>query len=157
MSPEGLPKKGEIEVKMFGWKTAESGSILSTEGLGPCIGLLIYDPIRKKAGLGHWPAASSFAQSIRNKVNGFVSQADREVLKVYLRGGRINMGDEFDEGKKTDRKTVLDILRETGIDDSQIDTEWLGDSLQNAGMKINVDSGEFTYTLNDFTHDYLDK
>jgi len=49
---EGNPEKGDIIVSPFGDFKISSNS-LYTEGIGPCLSIALYDPIRKIGGLAH--------------------------------------------------------------------------------------------------------
>ncbi len=134
----------EIPVKMFEWKIAGPDSLLFTEGLGPCIGLALWDPETKKGLLGHWAAAVHEEPDIREAMSSFVSPGNLTV-NAYLRGGEID-GDEFGEKKliRDSRKVVLKLLSLFGIATEKIDTQWSKGPGSSVSMWLSVDTGKFT-------------
>lgn len=134
----------EIPVKMFEWKIAGADSLLFTEGLGPCIGLALWDPQTKKGLLGHWVAAVFEEADIRKAMGSFVSPGN-VTAKAYLRGGEID-GDEFGEQKlvRDSRRAVLKLLSLFGIAPERIDTQWSKGPDSSVSMWLSVDTGRFS-------------
>lgn len=58
-----------VKVGMADLKTTNSPGILTTLGLGSCVGICIYDPITKVAGMAHIMLPSS--KTIKNNANQF--------------------------------------------------------------------------------------
>ncbi|WP_432400521.1 chemotaxis protein CheD [Wukongibacter sp. M2B1] len=58
-----------VKVGMADLKTVQSPGVLTTLGLGSCIGICIYDPVTKVAGMAHIMLPSS--KTIKNNTNPF--------------------------------------------------------------------------------------
>ncbi len=76
-----------IKVGMADLKTAKSPDILTTLGLGSCIGLTLYDPVAKIGGLVHYMLPDS--TQLRNNANiaKFGDTGIRELLRQMLAEG----------------------------------------------------------------------
>lgn len=68
-----------IKVGMADLKTATNPEVLTTLGLGSCIGICIYDPITKISGMAHIMLPSS--KAIRNNSNT-AKFADTAIIKL---------------------------------------------------------------------------
>lgn len=71
--------KSLIKVGMADLKTATNPEVLTTLGLGSCIGICIYDPITKISGMAHIMLPSS--KAIRNNSNT-AKFADTAIVKL---------------------------------------------------------------------------
>ncbi len=76
-----------IKVGMADLKTAKAPDILTTLGLGSCIGLTLYDPVAKIGGLVHYMLPDS--TQLRNNANiaKFGDTGIKELLKQVLSSG----------------------------------------------------------------------
>ena len=146
MIPERVPRKiREVFVSVDSeWKTAGPGTKLITDGLGPCVGIALFDFRSIKAALGHLATPSDNKAVIQRRVCRFVGQGTGVTLFAYVRGGGPT-GVTIEEIARMheDRNTVLEILYETGVNDDRINVEWLTDTTQIAGMEINCGTGVF--------------
>ncbi len=68
-----------IKVGMADLQSSEHPCVLTTLGLGSCVGIALYDPIKKVAGLAHIMLPSS--QQARNKSN-IAKFADTAITKL---------------------------------------------------------------------------
>lgn len=71
--------KSLIKVGMADLKTATNPEVLTTLGLGSCIGVCVYDPITKISGMAHIMLPSS--KAIRNNSN-VAKFADTAIVKL---------------------------------------------------------------------------
>lgn len=74
-----------IEVEQGVWKVAKAPDIIETTGLGPCLGIILYDKKEKQAAVGH------FANPEQGELENFFVQVrqlflDKKNLKVYVGG-----------------------------------------------------------------------
>ena len=76
-----------IKVGMADLQTSRHPSVLTTLGLGSCVGIALYDPIRKVVGLAHVMLPSS--QQARNNTN-IAKFADTAIVKLI--DDMINLG-----------------------------------------------------------------
>jgi len=123
-----------------GWKIAKSPYTIETTGLGPCVGIIIYDPVSKEAIVGHFP------DPIINNLNGMLIDAvkrypDITKLKVYIGGGAPDTENApdftYDKAKRAYIKQQLLIHR---IQNSQILTRY-HDSASITIMRIDTFTG----------------
>lgn len=76
-----------IKVGMADLQTSRHPCVLTTLGLGSCVGIALYDPIRKVVGLAHVMLPSS--QQARNNTN-IAKFADTAIIKLI--DDMINLG-----------------------------------------------------------------
>jgi chemotaxis protein CheD len=68
-------------------KVAKSPDILTTLGLGSCIGLTLYDPVAKVGGLVHYMLPDSTKLKNNTNIAKFGDTGIRELLKLVLANG----------------------------------------------------------------------
>lgn len=78
---------GVIKVGMADLKTAKAPDILTTLGLGSCIGLTLYDPIAKIGGLVHYMLPDSTQLKNNANIAKFGDTGIRELLRLMLAEG----------------------------------------------------------------------
>ena len=76
-----------IKVGMADLKTANAPDILTTLGLGSCIGLTMYDPVTNIGGLVHYMLPDSTKLKNNNNIAKFGDTGIRELLKQVLAAG----------------------------------------------------------------------
>lgn len=153
---EGLEYNEEPEVvtvDQFEWEIVEGGIIGETTGMGPCFGVIIYDPETKKAIVGHFPKPS-----MSHEFEDMIMQAkktfnDIKKVDVYLGGGGPSSISKRDiEDCKKDRKFVKRTFEENGFENLKIN---YNDSLaDNTILRINTENGKVDY---DTTEDLEDE
>jgi chemotaxis protein CheD len=79
--------KTVIKVGMADLKVAKSPDILTTLGLGSCIGLTLYDPVAKVGGMVHYMLPDSTKLKNNNNIAKFGDTGIRELLKLVLANG----------------------------------------------------------------------
>ena len=100
----------KMQVEMSTWEYAGAPEILETQGLGPCMGIAIYDPQTKSGYLAHLvsPISTTHWQELMGDVSS--SFPNLSELEVTLAGACIE--DETDIGN---REYVFDDLTERGF------------------------------------------
>lgn len=132
-----------IEVDQFDeWKLIESGQFAETTVLGPCFGVILYDPETKKALVGH------FTDPRVNDFEGMLAEAkklfkDLGKVKVCVGGGAPDPDDapDFTDDKEK-RKFVKDKLTENGFQNSKIDYQ---NSMDSTILSIDTKTGNVDY------------
>lgn len=76
----------QITVAMAAFEVAKAPYILMTPGLGSCIGLCIYDPIKKVAGMAHI-MLPTFAKGAGNDIPKYADTAIRAMIPRILDSG----------------------------------------------------------------------
>ncbi len=76
-----------IKVGMADLNTANAPDILTTLGLGSCIGLTLYDPVTKIGGLVHYMLPDSTQLKNNNNIAKFGDTGIRELLKQITAAG----------------------------------------------------------------------
>ena len=139
------------------WKTAGEGALIETTALGPCIGVVIYDPETKQAMVAH------FIDPREEDLEGMLSEAKEkfphlEKLQIHVGGGE-KIPDELldkypDNDDEAKRQFVVDQLRENGFDNSQVSVRW-NDERPKEGVVMVVDtkSGKVDYEIIDSEED----
>lgn len=77
-----------VKVGMADLNIATDGAILKTTGLGSCVGLTLYDPIRKIAGMAHVMLPSSdIARETKMNLAKYADTAIPELLDQMIAAG----------------------------------------------------------------------
>lgn len=76
-----------IKVGMADLKVAKAPDTLTTLGLGSCIGLTLYDPVRKVGGMVHYMLPDSTKLKNNSNIAKFGDTGIRELLKQVLAAG----------------------------------------------------------------------
>ncbi|MFZ2522489.1 MAG: hypothetical protein WAX44_03210 [Minisyncoccia bacterium] len=130
------------------WKLIESGQFGATTGLGPCVGVILYDPDTKRAFVGHFidPRIKYFEDMLTEAKKLF---GDLKKVKVYVGGGAFNPDDapDFTDDKEI-RRFVEDKLAENGFQDLKINYH---NSTDSTVLSIDTKTGNVEYdTRSDF-------
>lgn len=144
------------EIPMKAWGASDgTHTVLFTHGLGPCIGLTVYDPVTKKGFMGHI-ANPALEQGTLDEMFAAIRSTTEDTarLQIWVRGGQsdLNMTENAAKGKGLDfpqmgKDTINEYLEnlvgqdKTGVD-IQYDTEpMLGDTA--TMQRLDTESGEF--------------
>lgn len=130
----------DIEVPMGRWDTAHAQTI-GTLGLGPCIGVAVYDPNSSRGYLSH-----AFGGDI-TVVKEMLARAKGEVdevgdLDCWVSGGKI-IPSPLKLSEQT-RTNTLDLLQATGL--NQVETLWVEDRNSCAVMTLDCLAGQCEVT-----------
>lgn len=141
-----------VDVHQGQWDLLAGEGIIETGGLGPCMGVSVYDPDTRKAFLEH-------VQPVSVPINTEVIVAnfpDLKRVRVWLGGAVVNRETAYNEKARED---VVDMLISLGVARSQIRTAWL-DSDTEIAYGINVATGEEFVDVSDpdehDEHGYID-
>ncbi|MDB5181874.1 MAG: hypothetical protein JWP13_637 [Candidatus Saccharibacteria bacterium] len=147
----GQPEQGPsqpINVGMQGWeKTTAESPIIQTHGLGPCIGIAIYNPADKVGHLAHIATPGAEQQTIADFLSSATDNgAAAQNLQVWVRGGQVNRqnaGSEFIG--LFGRQSLVEGLTAAGISAEQMNVEWDENPVESQGtrMKLDATTGEF--------------
>lgn len=137
-----------IEVDIGEWKITKAPNIIETTGLGPCVGVIVYDPETKQAMVGHFvdPRVDNLQSMLDEAVQRF---PNKERLQVYV-GGQApspHHAPHYTE-EKAKRAFVKKQLESHGFQNSQATIRWQ-DSNQNTILSIDTASGKVDYNEED--------
>lgn len=141
-----FPEEPEtIEVgQTDGWKITKAPNIIETTGLGPCVGVIVYDPESKQAMVGHFvdPTVDDFPGMLDEAVKHF---PDKSKLKIYIGGGAPEPDDapHFTHDKEK-RAFVKKQLVDHGFQNSQITTRYQN-SNDSTILRIDTSTGTVGY------------
>ena len=80
--------KGKIiEVGIAEIKIASSPDILTTRGLGSCVGIVIYDPLKKVGALAHPMLPDISVSKVKSNTAKFVNSAIEEMVEEFKKRG----------------------------------------------------------------------
>ena len=135
-----------------GWKITKAPNTIETTDLGPCVGVIVYDPKSKQAMVGH------FVDPREDNLQGMLDEAmqlspNKEKLKIWVGGQQPNVDDapHFTEDKAI-RAFVKKQLEDHGFQKSQITIKWQ-DSNQGTIMRLDPATGNVEYDQIDFYDD----
>lgn len=147
---------GAHEVTQGEWDMAVAPERIVTAGLGPCTGILVHSPRKKRVVIAHLVdprfEAEHFAELLK-----FVREGMGDVLglEVYLAGvSPENIGKRHRRECESIRKHVEDSLRGLGIRDQQVRKAWGGPD-ESASMGADAGTGKVVVTK--FDYGYLTK
>lgn len=141
-----------ISVDMFEWKVVKNPAIAETTGLGPCFGVIIYDPVSKKAIIGHFPAPHLVSHDLEKMLTAAKRHfKNSQEVKVYIGGGAPDPDHDPDfRNVKAARKFVEEQLQKNGFRNPQ--TEY-HDSNNSTILRIDTRTGLINYDTTDFWED----
>ena len=153
---EKLPERRVFDIDE--WGPVEYPDTGETSGLGPCLGVILYDPLERKAMVGHFVSILYTSGHKRLLEDAATFFSDRQRLKVWLAGLAPDDGpdptealDDAEDIRKT--KEVIDAaLVRFGIDPVNIVRDYHAeDSPWNrvATMHIDTTTGQYTHELKD--------
>lgn len=129
-------------------KDANNPDVVETSGLGTCLGVIIYDPVTKKALAGHTfnPAYGNFEDLLITAQNKF---QDISRLKVYVGGMALYAKDapkyKYDTKKRNYvRSKLLAIFSE-----QQLDIRFQ-EANQCTVMRLDTETGEIAYDISTY-------
>lgn len=137
-------------IRMSEWRIFDTGEIIETGGLGPCVGIIIYNPISKQATVGHFsdPRHEDIKGMITSTINKF---RDQDKLIVHL-GGASPFDTSSFEGVDEDinkyeqiRKFTIKTLTDYGFNNNQININWENDENMTTIMRICTNTGNVEY------------
>lgn len=158
--------KEPIRVDMDEWVRVDAPATVETTGLGPCVGVIMYDSGIKTAMVGHFVDPRTFANPKEEErtysFNAMLDESrgvfkDGSYLRVWLGGQSPDMDDRF-SGFPKDRAVrafVLESFEKLGVKKDQIEARWQ-DSNQSTIMKLDTVTGSVEYATEDEDYDDSD-
>jgi len=143
---------GVLDVPQGEWDMARAPEKLLTTGLGPCTGILVHNPVLKKAALAHM-VDPQFEKRNFAELLDYIRGGMGEVLDlgVYLGGAASeSIGKKEIRECKRIRKYVEDALLGLGIRERQIHKVWNGPN-ESATMAVDTASGKVIHIKRDFS------
>lgn len=140
----------DIEVNMGEWKRVAGDQVIGTFGLGPCIGLAVYDPSEGVGFMAHTAAMELYTvRAMLDRVAKDGLQPDQ--LQAWLSGGDII---EFEGGSyyETIREDAHAILIARGLLEKNIAMSWVEDEGL-ADMTLDCGTGICTISHHDLSDD----
>lgn len=128
----------DIEVEMGEWAEARNGRVIKTGGLGPCIGVAIYDPLEKKGYIAHTMGAESETiADLSEKLAVKIKNTSK--LKVWISGGEINGEDKY---YPEFREDVISLITGLGVIKDNIEIKWINFHGQWGNLTLDCGTGE---------------
>lgn len=143
------PRGKTIEVDQGEVKKAQPPDVVETGGLGPCVGIFIYDPVTKQAIAAHFTDPIQ-DEKIFSEMLDEVDQIfpDKQRLRVYIGGGGPLEEESLDETKET-RSFVKEEIKRRGFQKAQVKIRWTDDSLETVQMRLTTETGEVEYDISE--------
>lgn len=138
-----------LEVDMDQWVVAESPTIIETTGLGPCLGIIFYDPVSHQAIAGHFPdpyESMDFQAMLETAVN---KMPKRKQVKIFISGCSPVYSPEHADPytySKMQRAFVKDQLIKNGFLEKQITTKF-NNSDDTTVLRINTQTGKVDFEI----------
>ena len=130
--------RSDIEVGMGECCEGRGDRLIKTGGLGPCIGVAIYDPFEKKGYIAHTMGAESATiANLSAKLAVKIKNAAK--LKVWISGGEISDEDEYYPNFRED---VVSLITELGVRSDNIEIKWINIHGQWGNLTLNCGTGE---------------
>lgn len=140
-----------IEVSMWEWEEANAPERIRTTGMGPCIGIILYHPLKKRALVGHFPGVGDCPDPALEMMLDEVPRRLQRLsnVKVYVGGGVIDAGDDGD-WITVSREAILKALRKAGFKDTQMTVEW-GKPNHCVVMSLDTETGRVEFDSEDLS------
>ncbi len=89
MTNEKGRENPKIIVELDDWAQAEGPTLLETRGLGPCFGVVIYNPRTETGYMGHFPAPHITGGKLLDMLDAATAEdgTNPAELLVWIRGG----------------------------------------------------------------------
>lgn len=142
--PEITPITPDVEVGMGEFKMVHTPDVGATTALGPCTGIIIFNPRIKTAVVGHFtdPVFGDADEMLEEIKEEF--EQDLHILKVNT-GGAAQLEIEDDDSiAKQNRDATIKAIEKMGIKREQIQTRWT-EKGKNTIMQIQTKTGKVDY------------
>lgn len=148
------PEPENIQVDQNEWKIVTPPNFIETTGLGPCVGIIVYDPELKKAMCGHftWPEYG-LDEMLDEATKIF---PDKSRLQIYGGGRNPSDDDPPYTFTKAKREYVKKSLASHGFQNSQITIRWSDSSRESTVMRIDPAVGDVEYDQEEHWEDEND-
>jgi hypothetical protein len=131
---------------------AHAPDIIETTGLGPCTGLIIYDPKNKKALVGHFISMEADFSLTEKKIE--TEFPDKKEALVWLGGITPEYDEEDFEAAlaydKERRDYAVKKIQELGFDSKNVVVNFSKDPNDITVMRIDTATGKVEYDVSEF-------
>ncbi len=142
-----------VRLNIWEVKYIPPGTIVDSGELGPCVGVMIYDALKKAAYAGHFVyfEGDGLEDMITQAVTKFGAA---DMLQAYVAGSSIDTihgGDFLEQVRKVGikRNYVTELLKQNGFIDSNVRIRWNPTFNSIANLVLNVDLGEAVVAVRD--------
>jgi hypothetical protein len=156
-SREVYPEHADILVDMMDWEKASAPQIIGTEGLGPCVGVALFNASLQEGYVVHFAGHPSEARTVEEMVSeALLGTSSPAELKAWVRGGSPNPGEDGDyKDTKAVRVAITELLPRLGLTD--VDIEWADSTDSSVSLVLDCSNGAFRSTEDYLGEDYLEK
>jgi len=141
------------------YASARAPLSIETTGLGPCVGVIIYNKKTKQAFVGHFIHTDTDEKNVRKLLTDATKKADMSDLHVWLGGGDVSDPDPNQRQYVRDsRNFILELIKQYGFSADQQEVHWnegFGD--QAVSMHIDTNTGEVRYEVSDLLGEEWDE
>lgn len=127
----------DIRVEEQNAAFSRDGEILSTTGLGSCVGIAVYNPTTSEGFLGHF-----FPSSVEQAIEELPQELTGEDAQAWVAGASYTLPGVPIEATKLTRAKVLDSLSRVGIVGAQVTAVWLDSSEYIGSIQLDTSNGE---------------
>lgn len=144
--PEDM--EGLVTLEAGEWMVLERPMVAESGGLGPCLGLLVHDPVKAEAVMGHIAMPTTYHADIREMLDEAKKRfKQQERLRVYVRGiGPADKATAVEDEEEIDpaeeQAFTLKLLEEYGFTEDQLDVKFVRFPDQDTQIKIDLNTGE---------------
>ena len=128
----------DIEVGMGEWAEARRGEVIKTGGLGPCVGVAIFDPNQRVGYIAHTigPEIDTIESLFKELV---IKAKNTSKLKAWVTGGYTIENEEYYPEFRDD---VCKMFAEFGITQKNLEIKWVENDGQYANLTLDCRTGE---------------
>ena len=143
----------DVLVEMGEWAQVHGEQVIGTQGLGPCIGLAIYDPTLHIGYMAHTLGSElGTIDTLLDHVSGQgCSVSD---FKAWLGGAELDTDEETSAYITDIREGAIWRVQAAGIVADQVEVTWLENSDEMMSMVLDCATGELSFYVENT--DYLD-
>jgi hypothetical protein len=140
----------DVQLDQGEWAWRQGEGVIETAALGPCTGIIIHDPVRKIAVVGHFTdplmERGEFGRMLDAAVTALGSL---DGVDVWLGGGAPVIMEFDPKGtiahSKARRAFVVQAVLDRGFDPGRLHVDWNRDDLDSVVMRCDLATGEVVY------------
>jgi hypothetical protein len=142
-SRERFPEDADVWVEVMDWEKAFAPQVIGTQGLGPCVGVAIYNAKLREGYVGHFAGHPAEAITVEEMVNeALLETSSPTELKAWVRGGSPDPGLDGDyKDSKAIRVEITELFPKLGLID--VDIEWADSSDSSVDLVLDCSTGAF--------------
>jgi chemotaxis receptor (MCP) glutamine deamidase CheD len=140
------PFTADILVEQMEWEKASSPQTIGTVGLGPCIGITLYNSQTKSGFVGHFVDPRGESIYVEEMVTEALAKTNPNKITAWVRGGSIDPETDDVNLCKATRNFVSTMLTQLGI--TKTDIQWTQSSQNVVDLILDCKTGKF-YSFED--------